>query len=263
MTQEVLLSAIISILHKEEDRAREKGLTDCLYILRALAGRIEGLATVHSLLSASGWRPLFLSELCEQVIRMALYGLPLSKTVRLDIHNSPLRVNSNQAHQLALVINEIATNSIKHALQERDEARIEVGFDSDAQNIHVRFRDDGPGYPAEILAGDLSSTCVGLDLVHGIVSKTLRGSVNLGNDKGAVSCISFRRDESPNPEDIKTQRSLIPICGFCKRIREDEDFWQEVEVYLEKHFETKFSHSLCPDCVKEHYSDIAKHLFKE
>ena len=59
-------------------------------------------------------------------------------------------------------------------------------------------------------------------------------------------------------EEIKTLRGIIPICSFCKKIRDDSGFWKQVEVYIKEHSEADFSHSLCPECVQEHYSDILK-----
>ena len=51
-------------------------------------------------------------------------------------------------------------------------------------------------------------------------------------------------------DEIKTLRGLIPICAWCKRIRDDEGYWDQLEVYLSKHSEAVFSHGLCPDCSK-------------
>lgn len=52
-------------------------------------------------------------------------------------------------------------------------------------------------------------------------------------------------------EEIKTLRGLIPICAWCKRIRDDAGYWDELEVYLGKHSEATFSHGLCPRCREE------------
>ncbi len=191
------LSAIISMLHKEEDRARSEGTPDYLPPLRSLAGRVEGLATVHSLLSATGWRPLVFSRLCEQVIRAALHGLPLSATIELKVADSPVRVTSNQAHHLTLVVNELATNSAKHALGDRESACIEVRTSVAGDMVRVWFRDDGPGYPEQILSGDFSQAGIGFDLVRGIVSQTLRGTVELANEGGAVTCFTFMPEIPP------------------------------------------------------------------
>lgn len=51
-------------------------------------------------------------------------------------------------------------------------------------------------------------------------------------------------------DEIKTLRGLIPICAWCKRIRDDKGYWDELEVYLSKHSEAVFSHGLCPECSK-------------
>lgn len=56
-------------------------------------------------------------------------------------------------------------------------------------------------------------------------------------------------------EEIKTLRGIVPICSFCKQIRDDEGFWNQVEEYLSKHTDAKFSHSVCPRCMKIHYPE--------
>ena len=58
-------------------------------------------------------------------------------------------------------------------------------------------------------------------------------------------------------EKIKTLEGLIPICSFCKKIRDDKGYWNQVEAYLQEHSEAKFSHSICHECVKKHYPDFA------
>lgn len=57
-------------------------------------------------------------------------------------------------------------------------------------------------------------------------------------------------------EEIKTLKGLIPICASCKNIRDDKGFWENVENYISKHSEAEFTHSICPECVKELYPDI-------
>ena len=59
-------------------------------------------------------------------------------------------------------------------------------------------------------------------------------------------------------EEIKILRGIVPICSFCKKIRDVEGNWSEVEVYVSKHSEAQFSHGLCPECGKKHYGDFLK-----
>ncbi len=57
-------------------------------------------------------------------------------------------------------------------------------------------------------------------------------------------------------DEIKTLRDILPICSFCKKIRDDDDSWQLIEQYISEHSDTRFSHGLCPDCAKKHYPDL-------
>ena len=56
--------------------------------------------------------------------------------------------------------------------------------------------------------------------------------------------------------EIRTLRGIIPICGFCKKIRDDAGYWQAVEMYVTHHSHASFSHSVCPECRKVHYSEF-------
>jgi transcriptional regulator with GAF, ATPase, and Fis domain len=62
--------------------------------------------------------------------------------------------------------------------------------------------------------------------------------------------------------EVKALRGIIPLCSFCKKIRDDEGYWEQVDVYINKHSEANISHSLCPDCVKEHYPGVYEQFEK-
>jgi CheY-like chemotaxis protein len=55
---------------------------------------------------------------------------------------------------------------------------------------------------------------------------------------------------------VRTLRGLLPICASCKKIRDDQGYWQQVEVYVRDHTEAEFSHCLCPDCAKKLYPEL-------
>jgi len=56
--------------------------------------------------------------------------------------------------------------------------------------------------------------------------------------------------------EIRTLNELLPICSHCKKIRNDEGYWMQVDHYIATHTNTQFSHGICPDCAKEHYPEI-------
>ena len=55
--------------------------------------------------------------------------------------------------------------------------------------------------------------------------------------------------------EIKTLKSIVPICSQCKKIRDDKGYWNLLESYIEKHSDASFSHSLCPACTEKLYGE--------
>jgi phosphoserine phosphatase RsbU/P len=55
--------------------------------------------------------------------------------------------------------------------------------------------------------------------------------------------------------EVKTLRGLIPICMYCKKIKDDQASWQKMESYIESHTSASFSHSLCENCYHTHYGE--------
>jgi CheY-like chemotaxis protein len=59
------------------------------------------------------------------------------------------------------------------------------------------------------------------------------------------------QDLSRALSEVKQLNALLPICSYCKKIRDDKDYWQSVEGYISQHTHTQFSHSICPECYEK------------
>ncbi len=90
-------------------------------------------------------------------------------------------------------------------------------------------------------------------------------NVNTTHFEGIVEDITeYKRAEQEREElitqlreavaNVKTLSGLLPICSHCKKIRKDEGYWQQIESYIHQHSGTQFSHGVCPECLKKHYS---------
>ncbi len=202
------LSAIIGFLYAEQSRAELKDQPAYQTIIRELITRVQGLSTVHNLLSASEWAPLLLSTLATQVIRSAIDMVKPGQQVAINVAPSPIRVTSDQAHHLALIINELATNTAKHALHGQDTAHIDVHIKPHEDRVQLEFRDDGPGYPEDVLS--LKRYNVGFELITNIVHRSLRGNLSLSNERGAVAVIDFEVKVKTNPDSSESQ---MPSSG--------------------------------------------------
>ena len=50
---------------------------------------------------------------------------------------------------------------------------------------------------------------------------------------------------------VKQLQGLLPICSYCKKVRDDQNYWTQVDSYISKHTEVEFSHSICPTCYDQ------------
>lgn len=55
---------------------------------------------------------------------------------------------------------------------------------------------------------------------------------------------------------------LIPVCSYCRRARDDKDYWESLDQYLLKQTEAQVSHGICPDCLKAHFPDIYAEMLR-
>ena len=58
--------------------------------------------------------------------------------------------------------------------------------------------------------------------------------------------------------EVKTLSGLLPICVGCKKIRDDQGHWSQIESYITRHSAAEFSHGLCPECVPKYYPDFSE-----
>ena len=77
---------------------------------------------------------------------------------------------------------------------------------------------------------------------------------------------SLVRQVQSNLEEIEQLRSIIPVCARCKKVRDDDGFWQEVDIYLREHSLADVTHGLCTECAQtlypEEFSNIEREYFK-
>jgi len=66
------------------------------------------------------------------------------------------------------------------------------------------------------------------------------------------------RDLQDALANVKSLSGLLPICASCKKIRDDEGYWSQVEGYIQKHSDATFTHGMCPDCLKKLYPDLVE-----
>ena len=166
--------------------------------LHDLENRLQGMAVIHTMLSTAQWNPLPLRELVTQVVNAALSGSSGVHLIHVtvDAPDGPWLIVPEQATALALILNELAMNSVKYAFRDRSESRLVVrlrvegeGGLADRPRVRLEYHDDGPGWPDAVLRGQAKA--LGLRLIEATVRSPLRGQLTLRNDRGALAELTF------------------------------------------------------------------------
>ncbi len=131
---------------------------------------------------------------------------------------------------------------------------------------HQRLLADGQAHVQEVreesLGGDFIVTVAPLHDSKGEVI----GSVHVAHDITERKKAEIERDRLISDlqealAQIKTLRGFIPICAYCKKIRDDEGYWQQIEQYIRDHSDAEFSHGICPDCLaKMHPPEVRERI---
>ncbi|MFP4580304.1 MAG: PAS domain S-box protein [Candidatus Sumerlaeia bacterium] len=189
------LVAIMGMMSAEKKRARlsEKD-SDINEILDSLSKRVEGLCILHHMLSDAEWKPLLLCELTEKIIQAATRSVSQQSPVNVQVDRPLILVTPARANHFALIVNELATNSIKYALHHVPSLDIYVELYLEDGKVHFAYSDNGPGFPEEVLAQNGRVGNLGFDLIHRVVRGNLGGSLQLMNDGGAKTVINFENE---------------------------------------------------------------------
>jgi PAS domain S-box-containing protein len=198
------LLRLVEILRLEQQRHADPS-SPVAIAFDGLEKRLRGMAVVHTMLSETKWNPLPLKELVNQIIDGALSGSPVSQQIQVSVTAppDPIWLLPEQASAVALIFNELVTNSVKHAFANCRAGCITVNLELECRVkgrplLRLEYRDDGPGWPEEVLAG--RGQQVGLHLIRTSVRSPLCGNLHLRNENGAMAVIHFQL-AVPDPKE--------------------------------------------------------------
>ena len=92
----------------------------------------------------------------------------------------------------------------------------------------------------------------GVRLVAFVILALIMSRIRLAIDREK----ELNEELSQRIAEVKQLSGLLPICANCKNIRDDKGYWHQVESYVRQHSDARFSHSICPPCMKELYPDF-------
>lgn len=194
------LQIVASLLNLQGNRIRHP---DAQREFQAARDRVRALATLHRHLYSQGDLHTlnmrsFLQELCEQLI--AAVGSPGGGRVDLSVEASEMRISSDQAVPMALIVTEAVTNAAKYAFPRGRSGHIRVELHETADGMLLRVSDDGIGFtdaPAETETGVRDG--LGITLIRGF-ARQLGAELTVHRDGGTSYQVLLRPEREPDPD---------------------------------------------------------------
>ena len=83
----------------------------------------------------------------------------------------------------------------------------------------------------------------------------LRIMISLARHDDLIKCMRLREELQKALDEIKTLKGILPICMYCKGIRDDDGYWTRLEEYITENTDAQLSHGICEKCMEERFPD--------
>jgi len=124
-----------------------------------------------------------------------------------------------------------------------------------ARNKAIGFMNEAVKTQERLENLSLLMTLIGILLCGIIATITIKRETKAEND------LKEERDKLQEAlDEIKTLQGIIPICSYCKHIRDDKGMWNQIEEYIHNHSDAQLSHGICPSCMIENFPEQAEEL---
>jgi DNA-binding NtrC family response regulator len=139
--------------------------------------------------------------------------------------------------------------------------------DSVGMDTLLKMLDGAPGIPIIVLTG-LNDEDTALEFVQkGAQDYLVKGETSedvlVRAIRYAIERFKLVKELQNALAEIKTLSGLLPICSYCTKIRDDKGYWNKIEAYIKEHADVDFSHSICPECLKQYYPEFYEELKNE
>lgn len=180
------LQTIASLLRMQSRRNKNPEITEAF---QESINRILSIATTHEILSKDIDGHILVTDLIEKVLKNTVYpGQNEGRVKSIQVTGDPTYVNADKGTTLALIINELVSNSYEHAFKPQDQGVIKIRVKREVFQNHIFVEDNGCGFNPE----DGSIDSFGLNIVKGLIQETLEGSVSFSSsEEGTKIKLSF------------------------------------------------------------------------
>jgi len=176
------LQSIISLMSLYKMSIKKDSRKNVIEMLDDLMSKIKSIAAVHDLLSKDKLGRSIIN-LKEMIIKIAKFMSSTREEIKFNFELDDIFVSYSKASAIALVVNELVTNSLKYAFVGKENGEITILSKFDNESIKLVISDNGVGFPPNF---DIQKTQgLGLSLLYSIITKQLNGEIEVENSNGA------------------------------------------------------------------------------
>ena len=178
------------------------------------------------------------------------------------VQNIQYLLNKVEHHKFNLLHVDRLSDGLKHLENNQEDViLLDLGLpDSHGLDTFLRLYEDFPDLPIVVLTV-LDDEEIGLQAVReGAQDYLVKRQVD---HILLVRAIQYAIERQKLLSKINTLHGMLPICSWCKKVRDDDGYWDDIEQYIMKHSDADFTHGICPDCFKEAYPDTYKKRFED
>src|SRR5579883_264550 len=180
------LASIVGLLSMELMRPEPRPAKT---VLMNSINRVKSIGQVHTMLSEDSFGAVDFQSIAEAIVGFVTASWGSGRHVEVEVLGDPVVLDPKRASSLALVVNELITNSLKYAFPDQEDGRVEITSLDDDGEITVIIRDNGVGLPDDFnfeRAGSL-----GMRIIRNLVRTDLKGRFDVRNESGTVATIVF------------------------------------------------------------------------
>jgi DNA-binding response OmpR family regulator len=134
--------------------------------------------------------------------------------------------------------------------------------DSQGLDTFLRVQEKSPGLPVIVLTGNDNDEVATLAVQKGAQDFLVKGQVTGGmvarSIRYAIERKKLLTQLESSLKEIKVLQGLLPICVHCKKIRDDQGVWTQIESYISNHSKAEFTHGLCSECAAKLYPNYVR-----
>jgi two-component sensor histidine kinase len=180
------LASIVSLLSMELMRSEQRPART---VLMNSINRVKSIGQVHSMLSEDSFGAVDFQSIAEAIVGFVTSSWSAGRKVDVRVGGDPIVLDPKRASALALVVNELITNSLKYAFPEESSGSVDIRSQVRDGEVQVVVRDDGVGLPAEFEPENARS--LGMRIIRNLVRTDLKGRFAISSETGTVATITF------------------------------------------------------------------------